>query len=388
MSSLLEQYAQALEERASTNNLRSLRACRTLPEAKIELNGKVLVNFASNDYLGLSQSEKLKERAIEYTRLYGVGNGASRLLSGNHQIFEKIEKKLAALKGTQTALILPSGFQTNSSLIPSLLQKESPAFADRLVHRSIIEGLLLSKSRFARYRHNDNEDLQNRLSSRNSEDKEGWIFTESVFSMDGDRCDLPALLSTSKQERLALYVDEAHATGVLGRNGMGLTAGLEFNGISMGTFGKGLGSFGAYICSSTVMRDYLINFFPGLIYSTALPPPVLGAIDAALDLVPDLDKERERLAASADTLRHGLKKMGFDCGASSTQIIPIILSSSAAAIKLSQDLENAGFYVPAIRPPTVAEGSARLRLSLTVLHSKEQIEDFQNTLRRWHEKKS
>ncbi len=388
MNSTLDQYAQALEERAAQNTLRSLRPSRPLSCGQIELNGKTLINLASNDYLGLSQHQALKTRAIEFTNLYGVGNGASRLLSGNLSVFEEIEAKLAKLKGTEAALILPSGFQANSSVIPAILGQGTVAAADRLVHRSMIEGLLLSDARWFRFEHNNMDDLNERLSRHKDSRGSGWLLTESVFSMDGDKADFNKILPLAHEQSLNLYIDEAHATGVMGKDGMGLSAGLPFTGIAMGTFGKGLGSFGAYIACSNLMRDYLINFCPGLIYSTALPPPTLGAIDAALDLIPELENERNQLQNNASELRDSLHKMGFDTGLSSSQIIPIVLGSELAALSLSNYLEEHGFYVPAIRPPTVPEGSARLRLSLSAVHSTEQIEEFLQALRSWHEKKS
>lgn len=386
MNPTLEQYAQALEERAAQANLRSLRPSRPLTFGRLELAGKKLVNFASNDYLGLSQHPALKARSQEFAMRYGTGSGASRLLSGNLNAYESIENKLAKLKGSEAALILPSGFQANSSIIPTLLSKGSVAAADELVHRSMIEGLLVSSSRWFRYDHINYMDLQQRLGKLEKYHGSRWLFTESVFSMDGDTVDPHELIALAEKLGMALFIDEAHASGVAGQNGMGLFSGHSFPGITMGTFGKGLGSFGAYVCTSKIMKDYLINFCPGLIYSTALPPPVLGAIDAALDLVADLDAEREQLKNNADDLRQALKKIGFDTGRSTTQIIPIIVGSSSAALNLSAFLEENGFYAPAIRPPTVAEGSARLRISLSSVHTKEQIDAFLKALRSWHEK--
>lgn len=393
MNRTLGQYAQALEERVAQSTLRHLRSSKTLANGMLEISGRPLLNLASNDYLGLSQHPALIARAQEYTQKYGVGSGASRLISGNLSIFDELEMKLAALKGTEAALILPSGFQANNSVLPSILHKGCLAAVDRLVHRSIADGLLLSSARWTRYEHNNLHEMQTRLQALSQQSNQNaaarWVVTESVFSMDGDKCDLPALIAMSESsDSFALYVDEAHATGVLGRDGMGLTAGLSFSGISMGTFGKGLGSFGSYLACSAMMREYLINFCPGLIYSTALPPPVLGAIDAALDLIPQMETERNSLQENAEQLRVSLKQMGFETGNSSTHIIPIILGSTISSLSLSSYLEEEGIFLPAIRPPTIPEGSARLRVSLSSVHSKEQIAQFLKVLRRWHEKKN
>lgn len=387
MNKSLERYAQALQERVEQDALRRLRPSRSLPFGQIELGGKRLVNFATNDYLGLSQHQLVIKRAREFAEQYGAGNCSSRLLSGNLSVFEKIEAKLARLKGCESALILSSGFQTNSSVIPALLDKTSAAGADKLVHRSIIEGLRLSSSRWFRFEHNNLDDMVERLPRFQLQEGPRWLITESVFSADGDRADLERILELSAKHDLAVYVDEAHATGLFGNNGMGLTSGLSIPGVVMGTFGKAVGSFGAYVCCPTVVRDYLINFCPGIIYSTALPPAVLGAIDAALDLIPEMDAERRNLQENADTLRESLRQMGFNTGNSSTQIIPILIGASSSALSLSAYLEEAGFFVPAIRPPTVPEGTARLRLSLSTVHSKDQIDSFLNVLRKWHEKK-
>lgn len=400
---MLDQYAQALKDRAENKTLRRLRANTPGATATLEINGVRMVNFSSNDYLGLSQHDALKSRAIEYINKYGTGSGASRLLSGNIDAFEKIENKLAKLKGTEAALILPSGFQTNTTVLPALLKKTSQVAADRLVHRSLIEGLSLSSARWFRFKHNDYAQLQSRFLNKaelqeNENDSNAgevqdnrntnWLVSESIFSMDGDSCHLDEAIEVARKLNLALYIDEAHATGVLGKNGMGLTAGVNFNGVSMGTFGKGLGSFGAYICCSSTVREYLINFCSGLVYSTALPPAVLGAIDAALDLVPEMDRERDILMTNAEYLRSSLRQLGFEIGKSSSQIIPIILGNEDAALLLSKYLEEHGFYVPAIRPPTVATGSSRLRLSLSASHTRTQIDELLNLLRSWHEKES
>ncbi len=385
MNQTLDPYAQALEERVAQSTFRLLRSSRPLPQGMLEISGKTLLNLASNDYLGLSQDSRLIERAQEYARKYGVGSGASRLISGNLRIYDDIEAKLASLKGSETALILPGGYQTNSSLIPTLLNKSSTAAADKLVHRSMLEGLRLSESKWFRYKHGDLQNMQAKLASF-ADSKTRWLFTETVFSMDGDCSDFDELISVSQNNDMRLYVDEAHATGVLGKNGMGLSAGKNFSGISMGTFGKGLGSFGSYICCSSLMREFLINFCPGLIYSTALPPPVLGAIDAALDLVPEMEEDRARLLDNASYLRTALNQSGFETGTSSTQIIPIIVGSTVSALNLSAYLEGAGFFIPAIRPPTVPDGSARLRVSLSSVHTKEQIDRLIGSIRRWHEK--
>jgi len=339
----------------------------------VEIDGRAVVNFSSNDYLGLSQHPALIDGAGRYLARYGAGATASRLVCGNYACFADIETRLARLKGSEAALIMNSGFQANVSLIPTLVNRDSLVLADRLCHNSIYQGVLLSRARLLRFRHNDLDHLHELLQRHGQAHKRILVISESVFSMDGDRADITALIDISKRHRAMLLVDEAHATGVLGANGMGLASGQDVD-LIMGTFGKGLGSYGAYVACSAEMREYLINYCPGFIYSTALPPPVLGAIDAALDLVPTMERERQHLKGLAQYLRQGVQQLGLTTGASSTQIVPIILGEDQAAMTLAKWLLQHGMLAAAIRPPTVERGRARLRVALTCQHSQDQVD--------------
>jgi 8-amino-7-oxononanoate synthase len=379
-------YTLAIDERRLQNRFRELRSLATTGGAEISIDGNnKLINFASNDYLSLSKHPELKQRAIEYVQKYGVGLGSSRLVSGNLNVYDHLERKIADFKGTEAALLLPSGYQTNATVIAALGRKESVLFSDHENHNSIAMGLQLSQGKWQRYKHNDLTNLRNRLNStEQSANPSTWIISESVFSMDGDRSDIDALAALATKYDAALYIDEAHATGVFGQEGRGLCFGSKGVTVLMGTFSKALGSFGAYIACTKVMKDYLINFCAGLIYSTALPPAVLGAIDAALDVVPSMNKEREKLASMSEDLRVRLHKMGFSTGTSSTQIIPIIVGADAEALSLSRYLESCAILAPAIRPPTVRDGEARIRLSLTSTHEEEQIEHLLKCLSNWN----
>lgn len=384
MQDVLAQYAQLLSQRKDEGRLRALRSIMPGEGATILVNRRPLINFASNDYLGLSQHEHLKQRSIEYINRFGVGSTASRLVCGNLEPFEAVERKLASLKGTETALILPSGFQTNLTMIPALANGTETFIAcDRLSHNSLLSGVQLSGAKWTRYQHNDTADLTRRFNEADERFTKKWIITESVFSMDGDRVDMPALLAAARDANASLYVDEAHATGVLGQSGMGMCVGETGITAVMGTFGKALGSFGAYIACTQTLKDYLINFCSGLIYSTALPPAVLGAIDAALDVVPTMEKQRQVLLDNAEQFRAKLNHAGFDTGASSTQIIPVIVGSDDAALSLAQHLEDGGIFAPAIRPPTVPDDAARVRFSLSLLHSREHLERVLTLMRNW-----
>jgi len=375
-------FASALQQRQAQYRHRTLRSFVTTYGARINDGSHDLINFASNDYLGLSRHPELKARAAQFLDRFGTGLGSSRLLSGNLFVYEQIESKLAKFKGTETALLFPTGYQANSTVVAALAQTTDLFLSDHENHNSLFHGLQISRGRFRRYEHNDLNDLRKHLDlSAGSPSK--WILTESVFSMDGTESDITAISSMSRDCHASLYVDEAHATGVLGEHGQGLACGGSRVDIAMGTFSKAMGSFGAYIACTNLMRDYLINFCGGLIYSTALPPAVLGAIDAALDVVPDLDQERSRLASMSLSLRQSIKKLGFQTLDGSTPIIPIMLGADKDALALSQYLEQHQILAPAIRPPTVAEGTARLRLSITVDHVEDDIAQLIDCLKRW-----
>jgi 8-amino-7-oxononanoate synthase len=386
MLDLRSRQSQILADRLASQRLRDVRYVKPLPGMRVILNGLELTNFSSNDYLGLSQHPLLKERAIEWTNRYGTGCGASRLITGTLEVYEALESKLANLKGTESALIMGSGYQTNVSTIAALAQVDKNSFflSDRLNHNSLLQGVLHGSARWSRFEHNDLNDLRTRLhSERAASASERWIITESVFSMDGDRADIDALLDLRERNGASLYIDEAHSTGLFGPQGMGLAAGKSSIDIIMGTFGKALGSFGSYIACSKIMRDYLVNFSGGIIYSTGLPPSVLAAIDAALDIIPHMDEDRQRLSQVSDLVRKQLHDLGYSTGASTTQIIPIVIGSDQDALDLSKFLEQHGILALAIRPPTVPDGSARVRLSLSSAHTDEQIELLLAALRSW-----
>lgn len=331
-----------------------------------------LVDVASNDYLGLSRHPLLIERACEWTHRYGAGSRASRLVSGTSDELLALERKLARFKGAEAALIFATGFQLNSSVLPALLELgENPlVFTDRLNHASLHAGL--RGIRQIRFRHNDLAHLEELLERHPGTTR--WIVTESVFSMDGDVADVGALSALAARHGAYLYLDEAHATGVLGPQGQGLSQGRAT--VTMGTLGKALGSAGAYVAGSQALIDWLVNRCAGFIYSTAPAPAALGALDAALDLVPTMDAERARLMGMADTLRKTLQARGFDTLASTTQIIPAVLGDARQALAAAEKLRQAGILAIAIRPPTVPAGTARLRFSLSAALTDTQFEQL------------
>jgi 8-amino-7-oxononanoate synthase len=382
MAASESRYSAFLDARAREGLRRSLLTVAARDARIIGAEGRSYVNFASNDYLGLRFNQALIARAVEWAETYGVGSGASRLVTGNLDLFAPIEAKTAALKGKPAALVMASGFQTNAAVLQALFDQtvlgaEPLVFADRLNHASMHFGCQAAGVRQLRYRHCDAAHLAELLSQYQGDERSRFILTESVFSMDGDVAPLEEIARLAREHDACLVVDDAHATGILGRAGSGLSANAD---IVIGTFSKALGGFGGYVASTKTMRDYLINRCGGIIYSTALPPPVIGAIDAALDLVSGMDEERAHVTRLAERFRAGASAIGLDTGASTTQIVPVILGSPEAAIGMSERLKRAGLLATAIRPPTVPVGTARLRVAFTAAQEDSDIDRFLDVL--------
>jgi len=365
-------YKASLDELDAVHRLRATRVFDPSREG--------LLNASSNDYMGLARHPECIARACRFTRDWGAGSASSRLICGTLPPHEALEAKLARLKGTDAALIMSSGFQTNASALAALLDRqtlgaEPLVFADKLNHASMHEGCRRAGARQIRYRHLDMNHLEMLLAKHAGIPGPRFILTETVFSMDGDRADVPALAGLATRYGAFLYLDEAHAVGVLGSRGMGLASGVPIeNGLIMGTFSKALGSYGAYVCCTATVREYLVNRAPGFIFSTALPPAALGAADAALDLVPAMDAQREALHARSGRLRACLSAAGLDTAGSSTQIVPVLAGEETRALAAMRALEAEGILAVAVRPPTVPPGGSRLRLSLTALHTDADVD--------------
>ena len=377
MSDFDEAWRRCLEGLEKTGRRRRLRDVDRLGDGRVDSGAGPVLDFSSNDYLGLSHHPVLIERACAYARRWGAGAGASRLVSGNLLPFGEIEAKIARGKGMEAALVFVSGVQANVTLLPALLDAkvlgaEPLVYADRLNHASLIQGCAAAGVRQIRFRHNDLEHLEALLARDEALARPRVIITESVFSMDGDCADVAALAALAEKYGAFLYLDEAHATGVMGRDGFGLAHGLR-NALVMGTFSKGLGGFGAYAACSAVLREYLVNRCGGVIYATALPPAVLGAMEAALDMIPELGAARARVAGHAARFRAALAAAGLDTGASTTQIVPLILGAEERALDMARALEAEGFLAVAIRPPTVPAGTSRIRFTFSAGHTEEQV---------------
>ncbi len=388
MASKLDFVDRELARRREKGQLRALRTLQAGEGTTVIAEGRKLVNFSSNDYLGLASHPLLRQRAVEFADLHGAGARASRLIAGSHPGFARVEERLAGLKQTAKALVLNSGYQANISLLPALADRHCLMLLDRRCHNSLIQGAALSRCQTRRYRHSDLGHLRELLVEGAGADyTRRLIVTESVFSMDGDISDIDALVELAAEFDALLIVDEAHATGVLGERGMGLTCGKGVD-LCIGTFGKAMGAFGAYIACGESMWEYLVNSCSGFIYTTALPPSVLGSIDAALELVPEMDAQRRTLFANVGYLRAALRDQGWDVGLTGSQIVPVVVGAEEEALALNRYLEESGYLAVAIRPPTVELGSARIRLALNALHQRSDLESLLERLRRWRDDRS
>ena len=349
------------------------------------------VNLYSNDYLGLSQREELREAILAAVqRAEHVGGTGSRLLSGNFPAWEEVEREFADFAGTEAALYFGSGYAANTGLLGSLLGKEDLVFSDELNHASLIDGLRLSGARKEIYGHGDLNMLESMLKTHAAEGCRKIIVTESVFSMEGDVADLEEINGLAEKFGASLIVDEAHATAVHGPSGRGIVAacGLEERVLAaVHTCGKALASAGAFVCGGKVLKEHLINHARTFVFSTAMPPYLAGQIDAALRLARAMDAERQELLERGREFAFRLREDGWDVSASDSQIVPVIIGSNGDALEATEFLQSEGFAVRAIRPPTVPEGKARLRLSLTSLTGWNELMRLKEALNRWRASK-
>ncbi len=367
---------QALAEQEANHRRRELRSLTPIDTLHICRDGQTLLNFSANDYLGLSKHPQVIARAVDYTQRYGTSATASRLVAGAFTIHEQLETQLASSLGHEATLLFGTGFQANSTVIPALVRndaKQTLILCDRLVHNSLVKGILASGARFIRFPHNDMVALEQQLQKASGKYQRLMVISETVFSMDGDRADVEALIALANQFGAFLYLDDAHALGVLGPDGMGLAAQRPGVDLLVGTFGKSCGAAGAFVACSAQLRDYLVNFCAGVIYTTALPPGTVGAVSAALDLIPAMAAERQHLATEAQWLRHQLEVLGYGTGGSMSQIVPAIIGSEAETLALASHLETQGYLATAIRPPTVPANTARIRFALSCHHQREHL---------------
>jgi 8-amino-7-oxononanoate synthase len=373
----MKQYFKELENLKSKSLYRHLRDIQQYGPARIFLDNRPLINFSSNDYLGLSVHPRLKEAAKKALNKWGAGGNSSRLVSGHTSLHKELEEKLSELKKTEAALTFTTGYQANLSIISSLVGRDDIIISDKYNHASIVDGCILSRAKIKRYRHKDIKDLK-RVLEKNSPNKKILIITDTIFSMDGDIASLKEIVSLARDNSCLLMVDEAHATGVFGKRGSGIVEHFNLKGddalIQMGTLSKALGSLGGYIAAKKEIINYIINKGRAFIYTTALPPINVACAIEALNIIQDEPQIRKKLEENSLKTREGLKNIGFNIMDSQSQIIPILVEDSASAVKFAEQLIEQGIFVIPIRPPTVPEGTSRIRLSLTAAHSDEDIE--------------
>lgn len=352
---------------------RQLKEQTSFSSTKAVINGLKTTVFASNDYLGLADHPEVKKAAQEALKNYGTSASASRLISGNHQLYQRLEEALATFKGKEMALVFSSGYLANLSLVSTLADKNSVIYFDRLNHASLYDGWQLSGAILKRYQHTDLKQLEEQLQSDKLNSR--FIVTDGIFSMDGDLAPLPSLKELAKKYNCSLVVDDAHGTGVIGPNGKGTAAYWQTEtDIEVGTLSKALASLGGFIVASKEVKEYLINKARPFIFTTALPPACLAAALAALKVMQKETWRQQRLLALAKKVRTVLTEQKLNIPPGFTPIIPIIVVSEALAVKLSQLCLEKGVFIPAIRYPAVPKSKARLRMTLSANHTDEEVE--------------
>jgi 8-amino-7-oxononanoate synthase len=388
MRDLFQEQLQVLRGRSLERKLREISSAQG-PE--VQIVGRQLINFSSNDYLGLANDSRLREAAIAAIGEFGVGAGASRLVSGTQSPHLRLESALANWKGTEAALCFSSGYAAALGTIPALVAKNDIILLDKLCHASLIDGAKLSGAILRVFPHNHLGKLENHLewAQREHADKHILILTESVFSMDGDRAPLRELIELKKRFGALLMLDEAHAVGVIGPNGRGLAAAENLDrdvDVQMGTLSKALGTSGGYICGCRSLIDWLINRARSFIYSTAPPSGIAAAALAAVNFLisPEGEERRRLLWERIRLMRELLPSDGSNKKTTdaASAIFPWIVGDEEAAINLASALQREGFFVPAIRYPTVAKGSARLRITVTAAHEEQQIRSLCQAIKR------
>ena len=384
---MLRDFEQEINNLETRHLRRQIRIVESPPDTTITIEGRRFISMASNNYLGLANHPAVKRAAIDAIEQWGVGVGAARLITGTMTPHHQLEQDLAQFKQVEAVLIFGTGYTTNLGLIPALIDRDGLILADRHCHASLIEACRLAKARLRVFHHNDAGHLEKLLKKREKA-RPTLVVTEGVFSMDGDLAPLPDLLTLCRQHEAALVIDDAHGTGVMGKNGRGTAEHFGVNPqdlIQMGTLSKAIGTGGGYVAGPASLKDYLINTSKAFIYTTAQPPAIAAAASAAIRIIQNEPTRRERLRTNRDVLHAALADLGFQLTDTQSPILPIIVKSPERAVEMSQALYEAGVYVPAIRPPTVPKHSSRLRLTVSSEHTQEQLETVMNAFRKVQE---
>jgi len=381
---LIERLARAQAERARQSLLRKLRTVAHADGAQVVIDGKALLNFASNDYLGLAQHPALGESLIRAAAQWGVGASAAHLLGGHREEHAELEEKLARWTGREKALLFSTGYMANLGAMQALLGAGDVCVQDKLNHASLLDAARLVDAELVRYVHADAASAKRQLATRAS--APALLATDGVFSMDGDVAPLAELAALCKTQHATLMVDDAHGLGVLGAEGGGSVNEADLGSsevpVLMGTLGKALGVAGAFVAGSAALIDGLVQFARPHIYTTALPPALAAAASAAIDIARFEPWRRAKLGRLVTHFRQGARERGIVLLDSRTPIQPVVIGASKAALVAMQSLEAQGFFVPAIRPPTVAQGKARLRVVLSARHEESDVERLLNALAR------
>ncbi len=366
-----------LDELREAGLFNTIRTVESPMDARITVDGRSVLNFCANNYLGLANHPALRAAARAAIDEYGVGPGAVRSIAGTQQLHRDLETRLAAFKGAEAVLTLQSGFAANLATIPALVGRGDVIFSDRLNHASIIDGCRLSRAQIVAYDHADAKDLARRIIETPCEGRR-LIISDGVFSMDGDIAPLPALVEVAERHDCLIMVDDAHGEGVLGNGGRGIVDHYGMHGrvdIEIGTMSKAFGVMGGFVAGSRALIDWLRQRGRPFIFSSALTAADTAACLAAVDLLTDSDALVQRLWQNAESLRGGLRELGFDTGASTTPIVPLMLGEAALAQEFAQLLFDCGVFTMAIAYPTVPHGQARIRLMNSAAHSAADIEE-------------
>ena len=374
----MKDWSQQLKTIKEKGLYRSLKIITEAQTPRTVVDGQEVIMMASNNYLGLSTKQQVKDKAIEALKSYGTGSGGSRLTNGNYDLHQQLEERIAEFKGREAALVFNTGYMANLGTISTLASKDDLILSDSLNHASIIDGCKLSSAEVEIYQHCDLDDLEKRLKGNISNYKQIFIITDGVFSMDGDLTPLVEIVELAEEYGALVIVDDAHGTGVLGAKGKGIVEYFDLNqevDIQIGTLSKALASEGGFVVGSQDLIDLLRNRARSFIYSTALAPPVVAASLAAVNYLDDHPELIKKLQDNLKFLKEGLTELGYDLLAGDSAIIPIMLGSEQRALKLSNQLLEQGILAPAIRPPTVPQGTSRIRITVMASHSRQDLEE-------------
>jgi len=378
-----EHYQKALEKKREQKEYRQLRSVAALEEKG---NGNQL-NFTSNDILGLSRHPYVKKNTIKYVLEWGAGTTPGRLVTEHLECHRSVEEKLADLVGKETALLFPSAYNTHKQILSTLISNRCMIFIDRFCHHGLIQAAIGSGAQVFRYEHGALEQLR-ALLEKTSAVGHKWVITESLFGIDGKTADLKKVAAVAEQYGALTYVDDSLSVGVMGKHGMGLASHRKGIDVVFGSFGKQSGTFGAYLATSLLFRNYLLAFNPELLETTMLPPAGLGAISGSLDLIPDMHVERQKVETLSQMLRDLLTSNHWDVGEGTSHLIPLICSKETECIKLSNELLKANIVVDALRPPLVPQGAMRIRFTVNALHTQDDLNQLSETLQNLREEPS